>query len=296
METDYKIREYYQQVFQNIWRNSPDGTFTEAEARQVTLLILEHYLSVSQNDILLNKNYMIDSRKLQQVEQAIHRVILEEPVQYIIEEAHFYGRKFKVSPAVLIPRRETEELVHIILKENETTKPDILDIGTGSGCIAITLQKELPLSNMYAWEVDTEAIAIAQHNAAQHQAQVMIEQVDIFQKNLLSARSVPFDIVVSNPPYVRKSEAAHMENNVLKYEPHLALFVADEHPLLFYEQIVELCNNKLLKKGGILYFEVNESLGKEVADLLLNKGMEKVRVLKDLQKKNRFVSGKLPLY
>lgn len=295
MGKNYKLQDVYREMDQYILNEHRSASITHHEARQIAELILEHFLQISRNDVLMNRAVTIREELEEKIWEAAARVVAEEPVQYVLGEAHFYGRNFKVSPAALIPRRETEELVHLVVKENSRQGLKILDIGTGSGCIAITLNKEISMSEVSAWDISPAAIKVAEENARLHQTNIHTAIVDIMDEKAVHEHSAAFDVVVSNPPYVRKSEAKQMENNVLKYEPHLALFVDDAHPLLFYRQIAELCIRKnLLKKGGCLYLEINEDFGRQTAALLEVKGFQQVEIIQDMQKKDRFVKGILP--
>lgn len=219
--------------------------------------------------------------------------ILEElktgkPVQYILQEAWFYKMKFKVSPAVLIPRDETEELVDLIIRDEEIggkSSQRLLDIGTGSGCIAITLKKKLPWIAVCAMDVSEEALAIAKINAQDHDVAIQFILADV----LNYASPEVFDIIVSNPPYVKDDERDAMHKNVLTYEPHIALFVRNDDPLIFYRAIATLAL-KNLKQGGVLYFEINEYLGPEMMALMTSLGFQDIKLHKDLQLKDRMLS------
>lgn len=219
--------------------------------------------------------------------------ILEElktgkPIQYILQEAWFYRMKFKVNPSVLIPRDETEELVDLIIRDEKSrgqSSQRLLDIGTGSGCIAITLKKNLPWIDVSAMDVSQAALAVAKINAKDHGLEVQFILADI----LNYASTEVFDVIVSNPPYVKDDERATMHKNVLSYEPHTALFVRDDDPLVFYRAIAMLAV-KNLRKGGRLYFEINEYLGAEMLDLMTFFGFRDIRLHKDLQLKDRMLS------
>lgn len=292
MKKKYELQGLYRDMVQRMQKEQKLASITHHEARQIAELVLEYFLHITRNDIIMNRVVNVNKETEEKMWSALARVIAEEPVQYILGEAHFYGRNFKVSPAVLIPRRETEELVHMVIKENKRPGLKVLDIGTGSGCIAITLYKEVPMSEVFAWDISPAAIEVADDNARVHQANIHTAIVDVMEEKAVQEHSVAYDVIVSNPPYVRKGEARKMGNNVLKYEPHLALFVDDAHPLLFYRQIVELCIRKnLLKKGGSLYFEINEKFGKPTAALLEARGFQQVEIVEDMQKKDRFVKG-----
>ncbi len=293
MEEKYSVKSLYQQIIQTLLDESPPGVLTLPEARQTALFVLEHYLSVTQTDILLDKVVLITYHVYQQMQAAVQRITGEEPVQYVFGEACFYGRSFSVSPAVLIPRQETEELVHWVIRENPQAGLQILDMGTGSGCIAVTLKKEMPGADIYAWDISPEAIQVTQDNAQRHQAVIHTAVVDMMEDKLPKGKA--FDIIVSNPPYVLRSETAQMQNNVLKHEPPNALFVEDHCPLLFYERIIELCTKeKLLRKGGTVYVEINEKMGEQLVNLLEANGMKEVALIQDFQNKDRFVKGILP--
>lgn len=215
----------------------------------------------------------------------------QEPIQYVLGEAYFYGRTFRVSPSVLIPRRETEELVAIVKQENQQKGLTLLDVGTGSGCIAVTLAQEMNKPRVHALDISDDAVQVAKENAAACNAQVSFITGDLFDSQLLV--SSPFDVIVSNPPYVRRSEAKAMDDRVLKYEPEQALFVSDEQPLRYYEQLALRCQNEWLKPGGKIYWEINEALGEEMVKLLENSRFGEIALRKDMQGKDRFVSAML---
>lgn len=295
MKEKIGAKSLFQQLVSDILLYNTSKAISENEARQIAMMILEHYLGTSRNDIVLNKPIHAEQQDDLLVKDAVQRVAKEEPVQYVLGEADFYGRKFKVTPSVLIPRRETEELVYLIVRENTKTNPTILDIGTGSGCIAVTLKGEIPEAEVHAWDISEEALTVAKQNAAQLQSDIFTKRVDIFSDDA-AKEALSFDIIVSNPPYVRESEMTEMHDNVLRYEPETALFVSDERPLLFYERITALCTDGgFLKKGGVLYFEINEDLAKETAKILIDKGLADVKIIQDMQKKDRFISGMLSI-
>ena len=260
------------------------------EVEAISTWLLEHYLPVSRNDVLLNRTVEISALQQEQLTAAIARINQQEPVQYVLGEAYFYGRRFIVDPTVLIPRRETEELVALVIQENRRAKLRILDIGTGSGCIAISLQQEMNQAEVHALDISAAAIEVARKNAVLYQAEVSFEVGDIFENGL--SISGPLDIIVSNPPYVRPSEAADMADRVLRYEPHQALFVDEEQPLLYYERIATL-GQRWLRPEGKIYCEINEGMGEELRYLLQTHGFSAVKLHRDLQGKPRFISGKL---
>jgi release factor glutamine methyltransferase len=254
------------------------------EAESIVIWLFEEFLGRKRMDIIRDE-------QLEKLPEALHAALEQllkgKPIQYILGSAPFYSREFEVSPAVLIPRNETEELVHLIIKENPQEGLRILDIGTGSGCISITLSLEMVRPQVFAVDISPKALEMAKRNAFNHHAAVEFQLLDILKQEL------PFedlDIIVSNPPYVRYSEKEKMHQNVLDYEPHLALFVFDEDPLLFYREIAKKAR-KVLNPGGKLYFEINEALGADIQKLMEDLGYSKIRVLKDLNDRERMVKG-----
>ncbi len=285
------------------------AVYEENEANSIVYLLLEHYLNLSKTDILLDNN-ISQSIDFQDV---IRRLKVHEPIQYIIGETEFYGRKFKVTLYTLIPRPETEELVQLIIdqappapeggafwSEKSSINMDykalpsgaggatILDIGTGSGCIAISLACELPNSRVYAYDISENALKIAKENAERNDANVIFEKVDFLEP--FTVHCSPFTVIVSNPPYVMDSEKAEMEKNVLEYEPHLALFVEDRDPLIFYRKIAEFSAKNLINKG-LCVVEINQAFGLETAELFWNQGFQYVEVVKDMFGKDRMVKA-----
>ncbi len=292
MKEKIGAKSLLKQLVSGVLLQNSSNTLSENEANHIVLMVLNHYLGLSRNDIVLNQPIQMDTQANLQIREALQKIARDEPVQYVLGEADFYGRKFKVNPAVLIPRRETEELVYLIIKENKHKKPHILDIGTGSGCIAITLKKEIPEAEVHGWDISTDALSVTRQNADNLQVEIFSRQVDIT-NNAINAGHQKFDIIASNPPYVRESERAEMQANVL-FEPALALFVPDEQPLLFYASIAQQCIHlKLMNPGGMLYFEVNEYFANETAGLMTDMGLEEVVIVQDMQKKDRFVKGML---
>lgn len=211
-----------------------------------------------------------------------------KPIQYILQEAWFYRLKFRVNPAVLIPRDETEELVDLIIRQEKSTansSRELLDIGTGSGCIAITLKKNLPWIEVSALDVSEAALEVAKQNAQDHDVSIQFIHADA----LSYTSTVLYDVIVSNPPYVKEDERADMHGHVLNHEPHQALFVSNDDPFIFYRSIATLAL-KNLKQGGRLYFEINEFLGAEMLELMERLGFKEIQLHKDLQAKDRMLS------
>lgn len=258
--------------------------YDKQEAESLVFWLFEAFLKKGRSEIL--RDEFIESVP-QELDEALSQLLEKKPIQYILGTAPFYGREFKVNSSVLIPRNETEELVHLIIKENKRLNLRILDIGTGSGCIPISLALEIPSSKVFALDVSKEALAVAEGNAEQHEARVEFFQMDVLREEIPVK---DLDIIVSNPPYVCESEKSLMHENVLQFEPHLALFVSDEDPLVFYKVIAHKAKSHL-KIGGKIYFEINEALGKATQNLLVDLDFSDVEVLKDLNGKDRMVKA-----
>lgn len=214
------------------------------------------------------------------------RLAQGEPVQYIIGWSDFYGRRFVVRPGVLIPRPETEELVALIVRENRGTAPRIVDLGTGSGVIAVSLAAEMRDAQVEALDISPVAVAVTRENASANGVGVKIREEDIF---AWVPASESYDVVVSNPPYIPASERAEMERNVVDYEPDLALFVPDDDPLRYYIRIADVALMGL-RKGGRLYFEIHEKLAAETVAMLCQKGFESVEIHNDINSKPRMIA------
>ncbi len=251
-------------------------------------ILTEKFLEMRRVDVALSLNNAISSDQLSKFMNAENRLKNQDPIQYIVEETEFYGLPFKVNQHVLIPRPETEELVDWVIKDfNSNTsgrKPKILDIGTGSGCIAISLAKNIPEADVYAIDISEEALKIAKANAARNNIDISLIQADILHTDTLGN----FDVIVSNPPYVRELEKVEIKPNVLENEPHLALFVSDTDPLIFYKKITAL-SKKSLNEGGLLYFEINQYLGNETKKMIEEQRFEPVTLRKDLYTNDRMI-------
>lgn len=253
------------------------------EVHAIALAIMKKHYHFSITDILSEKE--IEEVDFTDVIQRLNR---HEPLQYILGEADFYGRKFKVNSSVLIPRPETELLIREILKHHPVA-PVILDIGTGSGCIAISLKLEIPTAKVLALDISEEALHVANENSKN-----LCAEVEFINRNFLHDFSIdPVDIIVSNPPYVCEGEKTSMNKNVLDYEPHQALFVPNDDPLLFYKVIAKR-RQLLLRPKGKVFAEINELLGKEVKELFETAGFSSVQIIKDLDGKDRIVVATLP--
>ena len=272
----------YQQVVHDLRLIYPEG-----EARALARWLCEECLGLSQTDILLDKDNHLSADDLENVKEITSRLLRHEPIQYILGKTTFCGHTFSVAPGALIPRPETEELVAHVLRSTDKDSPlSILDIGTGTACIALSLALSLPKADVTAWDVSPEALAVARKNLDRYpEARVRLEQCDIFsppEDNRL------WQIIVSNPPYVRQSEAKAMQHNVLDYEPHQALFVPDDNPLLFYRAILWYAMRHLAPNGTI-WFEINQALGEEMHHLIEYFGFADIEILKDSYEHDRFV-------
>ncbi len=267
--------------------------YDEKEIESFFYLILEKLHGLKRIDLALKPETVIDGIHLKQWKSIVSDLKSYKPIQYILAETEFYGLPFLVNENVLIPRSETEELVQLIISKNlkiqESKNLTILDIGTGSGCIPIALKKNLPNAEVYAIDVSEKALATAQKNAELNNVEVHLMLKDILETEDLEQQ---FDIIVSNPPYVRNLEKAEINSNVLEYEPHLALFVEDNDALLFYRKIAELAR-KNLTPNGQLYFEINQYLGKETAALVESFGFKNVKLIKDIYGNDRMISAAL---
>ncbi|NLP56671.1 peptide chain release factor N(5)-glutamine methyltransferase [Lutibacter sp. B1] len=254
-------------------------------------ILIEFKLNLSRVELALQPNLEFSKNEFDFFQEALSKLKKEIPIQYILGETEFFGLKLKVNNKVLIPRPETEELIEWVLKNSklktQNSKLNILDIGTGSGCIAISLAKNLPNAEVYAIDISSEAIKIAQKNAKINKVSVNFIETDILK---IEELQYTFDIIVSNPPYVRELEKEKMHQNVLANEPHLALFVENNNPLLFYDKIADLAKSYLTKNGN-LYFEINQYLGKETVDLLKLKGFNTIELKKDLFDVDRMIKA-----
>ena len=262
--------------------------YPQREAEQLMRILLEDLFGIDWNQQLMNPNLRIDEFQYYQLGEAVKRLLSGEPVQYVTGMARFNDQILKVSPAVLIPRPETEELVQRIGTNLPEEKPiRIWDIGTGSGCIAIALAKQFSNAEVIAFDVSEEALQIAMENAESNGAKVTFVQDDVLHPTS-DYFNQPVDLVVSNPPYVCDSERTAMEANVLDWEPEKALFVPDDDPLRFYCQILALAK-KQLNPDGQVWFEINERMGVEMLSLCREMGFSNAEVLEDFAGKSRFV-------
>lgn len=276
-------------TFHNHFTNELTSIFPKTEVDTFFAYLIEEYLNLQRIDLIMNPNYEISDQQQALLDSALQRLQKEEPIQYIIGKTEFYGLPFFVNENVLIPRPETEELVEWALKEakKKREKMKVLDIGTGSGCIPVSLKKHLPHSEISAIDVSKKAIEVAKKNAELNQVEIRFIEKDILTTSQLDQE---YDIIISNPPYVRELEKAEMKNNVLQNEPDLALFVDDNDPLIFYDKIAGLAKQHL-NKDGILFFEINQYLGEETVNLLKNHTFQNITLKKDLFGKDRMTKA-----
>ena len=266
-----------------------EGLYHETEIRSFSQLMIEKVTGFSRTEIIVNKNTLFSDEQHQEIESFIKKLKNFIPIQYILGETEFYGLTFNVNESVLIPRPETEELVDWIRTENDRSATlNILDIGTGSGCIAISLKQEFTNAIVDAFDISDEALITAQNNANRNNLEVNFSKVDILNAPDFETK---WDIIVSNPPYVLENEKAEILPNVLDNEPHLALFVPDNDPLLFYRSISQLALRQL-KPGGKLYFEINRQYGKATMDLLVELDFTDIELRKDISGNDRMIRGK----
>ncbi len=267
--------------------------YDEKEIESFFYIVLESFHNIKRIDLALNPAMEMDAMQLSRWRNVLDELKKEKPIQYILGETEFYGLPFLVNENTLIPRPETEELVELIISNNRTIQKSyilkILDIGTGSGCIGISLAKNIANSQVALLDVSLRALLVARKNAAINKVNVDITHMDIIETTDLNTQ---FDIIVSNPPYVRNLEKAEIKTNVLEYEPHLALFVEDHDALLFYRKIAQLAK-KNLSENGQLYFEINQYLGKETVELLENLGFKNIKLKKDVYGNDRMISCSL---
>lgn len=278
------LQEVHNTVIQNLL-----ALYDNREASNIADILTEHITGNNRTDRIVYKNTIITPQQYLEYKQAIERLLKHEPVQYITSKAWFYNYPFYVNNSVLIPRPETEELVDYILKENTIKNPRIIDIGTGSGCIAISLKKNLS-ADVTAIDVSKDALQVAEKNAIDLAAEIQFIQIDFLDTNQWNKLGM-YDIIVSNPPYIKYEEKDSMRNNVLQHEPHLALFVENDDPLIFYKLIAQFGKIHLNNKGSI-WLEINETLGIETKGLMENYSYQ-VTIIKDLQGKDRMIKATL---
>ena len=281
--------EEFRLFFTNVLKEK----YPKTEIAAFFFLLLENKLNLQRIDTVLKPDFIIDDTILSELKSTVKRLQKEEPIQYILGETEFYGLPFIVNKNTLIPRPETEELVEWILLEIAkiqgciTPTLSVLDIGTGTGCIPISLAKNLTDVKITAIDISSEALKVAKQNATLNNVEITFLEMDILKTHQLEKQ---YDIIVSNPPYVRELEKAEIKNNVLQNEPHLALFVEDHTPLIFYAKIADLAK-QCLTKEGILFFEINQYLGKETIEMLEQKGFKNIALKKDVFGNDRMIQA-----
>lgn len=278
-----KVLEFKEQFFLELSKLYP-----ETEIQSFFNILIQFKLNLSRVELALQPSLEFNTPDLDFFQKALLDLKKQIPIQYIIGKTEFYGLTFNVNNNVLIPRPETEELVNWILKDHQKSASiKILDIGTGSGCIAISLAKNLPNTEVFALDISSEVIKTAKSNAKINNVVVNFIEADVL---TLSKLTDKFDIIVSNPPYVRELEKEQMQANVLANEPHLALFVKNDNPLLFYDKIANLAKSHLTQKGS-LYFEINQYLGEKTIDLLKLNGFKNIELKKDIFEVDRMIKA-----
>ena len=276
------IRKYYCEQLCSIYDND--------EATAMILILLEHYFKITRVKMALEPDMRLSESEMLTFHFAVKDLLKNKPIQYIIGETEFCDLKFKVNENVLIPRPETSEMVHEIAVSNQQSAiSNILDIGTGSGCIAISVAKKLPQAQVFALDISEKALEVAKENATRNNVNVTFIHDDILSlRNNIETR---FDIIVSNPPYVRELEKAEMRDNVLNWEPHNALFVSNDNPLIFYRCILEFAKSHLNDNGEV-WFEINEFFDREMTSLCEELGLSVINIYRDFRDKDRFMKLK----
>ena len=264
--------------------------YSREEASSVARIVLSEGMGFSTVRIYSGKDNDLSDIEQKKLQKIVSRLLNFEPLQYVLGKASFCNLSLKVAPGVLIPRPETEELVTLIAKECAGSEPRLLDIGTGSGCIAIALKKNIPGACVEAWDISAEALSQAKKNASFVGVDISFRQIDILQLQAIKDIVEEYDILVSNPPYVLYSEQKEMDPQVLNWEPHSALFVPDEDALRFYRSIATL-GRRLLREGGFLYFEINKQFGADIMMLLKSLGYKHVQLIKDQFLNDRIIKA-----
>ncbi len=272
-------------LFKQISKNLT-SLYGQREAESLAVIIIEYFFEMGRTQILMDVPFTtMDEEILGNLNECIERLKAQEPIQHILGETEFYGLPFYVSPDVLIPRPETEELVNWVIEECKNKELTVLDIGTGSGCIPVVLKKEQPQFNVFGLDVSSEALTVANDNAELNQVDIKLMEHDILSDDM---PEVNVDVIVSNPPYITLDEKQDMKKNVLEFDPSLALFVTNEDPLVFYRVIGSL-GLEILSDSGKLFFEINENFGNETVELLQSLGYKEVILKKDLNDKDRMI-------
>ncbi|GDX51135.1 release factor glutamine methyltransferase [Bacteroidota bacterium] len=272
-------------AFQNLLDSFCDS-YERDEAEMIARIVFEDVFDLKPSSIVIDADKDFSFEKSERLTQIIQRLKNHEPVQYVTGKAFFYGNEFEVNSSVLIPRPETEELVQWIIESTSNKKQNILDIGTGSGCIAISIKKILSEADVFATDSSLGALDIAKRNSENLQQQIHFKKSDILQSE--NPFNIQFDIIVSNPPYITEAEKSSLDKNVIQFEPHEALFAIGDDAMIFYRKIIAFAN-KFLKEGGQIFFEVNQQYGKEVVKLLNENNFKNTKLKKDLNGNDRMV-------
>jgi len=290
----------------NAFKQGLLNVYDAHETEALTLLVLNEITGSSKARLKAFPEEELQPGQAEKINSILVRLQTGEPVQYILGHTEFYGLTFKVSPAVLIPRPETEELVEWALASvgslqravssgeqlpvggGQWAVGHILDIGTGSGCIAISLKKNLPEAQVMAMDISSNALVIAKQNADFNDINILFNQTDILNTEKSVLKNVNFDVIISNPPYVTEHDKTPMHHNVMGFEPHTALFVPEDNPLLFYKAIADFAMSNL-NPNGLLFLEINENLGKETVELLESKGFKNIELRKDMSGRDRMI-------
>ncbi len=273
--------------FRHIFISELNTLYPVTEINTFFSWLCEHFLKIKKSEIPLLLNQELSNTQYKELNSALNQLKKNKPIQYILGETLFFGLVFKVSPFVLIPRPETEELVAWVLSETTINNPIVLDIGSGSGCIAITVAKHLKNAQVTAIDISKNALQWCLKNAILNHV-----KINTLQKDILKVKRLPlkYDLIISNPPYVKNSEKKLMNDNVVCYEPSIALYVSDNDPLIFYQKIAKLAFTHLTQ-NGLLFFEINENYGQEILKLLIDLGFKNVHIKKDIYGKDRMIKA-----
>lgn len=278
-----------QEILTNVTERLND-TFSKSEKNQISKMFVMNYLELKNSEIILKKDEQVSEEMMTRLDEDLERINSGEPVQYVLGTTYFYSFEMKIDKRALIPRPETEELVDWIYKELKSKTPKILDVGTGSGCIALALKAGFPNGEIHGTDIKQEALDLAIENAIEMQLKVDFEKADAL--NLADQYKDKWDVIVSNPPYILEQEKALMQIHVVDFEPHSALFVPNDDPLKFYNAISEYAQLHLNEKGK-LFFEIHENFAHEVKEMLTSQGFSRIEVRKDLQGKDRMICAQL---
>lgn len=279
---------------QHLFQNSLVKLYPKEEINSLFFITIEAIATINRSQYIMEKDTEVSTIYLNKLESIHQQLLSGRPIQHILGKAYFYGIEYEVNEHTLIPRPETEELVHKIVGDHKTSSDlKIIDIGTGTGCIPISLKKSFIDADLWAIDISNDAIQVAKRNSINLGQEVNFIVADILEWEYIFSEKQYFDIIVSNPPYITPQEKEEMHLNVLAFEPHSALFVEESAPLLFYDYIADFAKHHLAS-DGTLYFEINQYLSQETADLLVKKGFHKVEIIKDINGADRIIQAKLP--